>query len=344
MNNYPHHPAADKYPMMDGEAYKAFKEDIRVNGQRLSIYVQNGEIVDGRNRQKACQELGIPAIYEEIEGDPYDLAESLNLHRRHLTKDQRQDLILKKRAEGKSTRQIAEEVGVSKDTVARTVANETVDLPTEITGKDGKKRKARKTECDQKIVELAQAGLGTTAISKQAGIPRGTVRAKLEQMALDTIQSEVDALPAQCEEAKHELSLTAQQKLERAISLFEQQKLAEMQREFQVELAAAVAAKQEQLDALIESRRQEEHAAKQLRQQLMDARATVDRIMTYEEFKIVRGLLHPDRYPDELKERAGKAFDIFNRLEKCVNPNIGITELRKRGWEHLSPYGRRKSA
>jgi transcription termination factor NusB len=255
---------------------------------------------------------------------------------------------VKKRAEGKSERQIAEEVGCSKSKVNK-VINSTgqkrpVDLPTEVIGKDGKKRKARKTECEQKIVELAQAGLGATAISKQTGLSRSAVRARLGKIALDTIQSEVDALPAHCEEAKQVLSLTAQQKLDKAIELFEQQKLVEMQKEFQEELSKAVADKQASLDALIEKKRQEDHAVKELRKQLEDARSTVDRLMTYEEFKIVRGLLHPDRYPDDLKERAGKAFDIFNRLEKCVNPNIGIAELRKRGWDHLSPYGRRKAA
>ena len=255
----------------------------------------------------------------------------------------------KKRIEGKSTRQIAAEVGVSRSTVQNVIDEPTeqncsVETPAEVIGKDGKKRKARKTECEQKIVELAQAGLGATAISKQTGLSRSTVRARLGKIALDTIQSEVDALPAHCEEAKQVLSLTAQQKLDKAIELFEQQKLVEMQKEFQEELSKAVADKQASLDALIEKKRQEDHAVKELRKQLEDARSTVDRLMTYEEFKIVRGLLHPDRYPDDLKERAGKAFDIFNRLEKCVNPNIGIAELRKRGWDHLSPYGRRKAA
>ena len=83
---------------------------------------------------------------------------------------------MKKRSEGKSTRQIAAEVGVSQKTADRVVraseSTDSVDLPTEIVGKDGKKRKARKTECEQKIVELAQAGLGATAISKQTGLSR----------------------------------------------------------------------------------------------------------------------------------------------------------------------------
>lgn len=50
---------------------------------------------------------------------------------------------LTKRAEGKSTRQIAEEVGCDNKTVHNviksTVENSTVETPAEITGKDGKK-------------------------------------------------------------------------------------------------------------------------------------------------------------------------------------------------------------
>jgi transposase len=355
VKHYPHHEAADKYPMIEGEAFEAFKADIKANGQRLPIYIQSCFIIDGRNRQKACADLGIEAVYQEVEGDPYELAESLNLHRRHLTKEQRNDLIVKKGAEGKSTRQIAEEVGTNKETVRQVLSAGANKLPPEqqdkVVGKDGKtyKRKPnangnKPSVDDAKVAELGRAGLSEEAIAESLGTTRRAVVCSFTRQAKEQLRKEGEALPAQCEEAKQELSLTAQQKLDKAIALFEQKKLAEMQQEFQVELAAAVAAKQEKLEALIQSAKEQEHAAKQLRQQLMDARATVDRIMTYEEFKIVRGLLHPDRYPDDLKDRAGKAFDIFNRLEKCVNPNIGVAELRKRGWEHLSPYGRRKSA
>lgn len=371
MKHYPHHEAADKYPMIEGEAFEAFKADIKANGQRLPIYIQGGFIIDGRNRQKACAELGIEAVYQEVDGDPYELADSLNLHRRHLTKEQRNDMIVKKRSEGKSARQIGDEVGVDEKTVRNviksTAEKSAVDMPDEITGKDGKKRKAKatkkstaytETQLDE-VATLLRQGKGEADIAKELDLTRFQARNRMANVAKELGNPEGDVV------SKQEV-VELQKKLESAITVdevaeligdaptqawfkkriekFEAKKLAEMQQEFQVELAAAVAAKQEVLDRLIESRRQEEHAAKQLRQQLMDARASVDRMMTYEEFKIVRGLLHPDRYPDDLKERAGKAFDIFNRLEKCVNPNIGVAELRKRGWEHLSPYGRKKSA
>jgi len=54
-----------------------------------------------------------------------------------------------KRAEGKSTRVIAEELGVPQKTVARD-STESVDSPENVTGKDGKKRPANKVPAWEK--------------------------------------------------------------------------------------------------------------------------------------------------------------------------------------------------
>jgi hypothetical protein len=344
VKHYPHHEAADKYPMIEGEAFAAFKADIQAKGQRLPIYIQNGLVVDGRNRQKACAELGIEAIYEEIEGDPYELAESLNEHRRHLTKDQRNDLIMKKRSEGKSTRQIAEEVGVDHKTVLNVAKKATgefspVELPTEVIGKDGKKRKAKTAKAnpykdeviDGKVTELAKQGLGEAAIAREAGLTRFQARNRLANIAKEKLLEEAGALPQQCEEAKKELSLTAQQKLDKAIALFEQQKLTEMQQQFQVELHSAIQREQTKIN----------NARKELielEKKLNKAATTITTIITYDEFKMIRGCLHPDRQPEELKEKFGKAFDLFNRLEQHVNIKAPIDFLRRYGWEQKSPY------
>jgi lambda repressor-like predicted transcriptional regulator len=349
VNNYPHHEAADKYPMIEGEAFAAFKADIQAKGQRLPIYIQNGLVVDGRNRQKACAELGIEPVYEEIEGDPFELAESLNEHRRHLTKDQRNDLIMKKRSEGKSTRQIAEEVGVSnvtvKNVIDSTVKNLTVDQPTEVIGKDGKKRKAKTSKVnpykdeviDGKVTELAKQGLGEAAIAREAGLTRFQARNRLANIAKEKLKEEADALPAKCEEVKQELSLTAQQKLDKAIALFEQAKLVEMQKDFQTELQAAIGREQDKINAarkeLIE-----------LEKKISKAATTITTIITYDEFKMIRGCLHPDRQPEELKDKFGKAFELFNRLEQHVNIKAPIDFLRRYGWEQKSPFYKGKKS
>lgn len=53
--------------------------------------------------------------------------------------------------------------------------------------------------------------------------------------------------------------------------------------------------------------------------------------MTQEEFNLVRGCLHPDRAPEDQREKFAKAFQIFNRLAQHVDP-----DKRKRsqfGWK-----------
>jgi NADH dehydrogenase/NADH:ubiquinone oxidoreductase subunit G len=62
--------------------------------------------------------------------------------------------------------------------------------------------------------------------------------------------------------------------------------------------------------------------------------------MTYEEFKMIRGCLHPDR-TDIDKAKLGRAFGIFIKLESAVNKRQPIAELRKRGWAHVSPFYKR---
>jgi hypothetical protein len=87
----PDHEVAALFPLLDGEEYDQFKEDIRVNGQTDDIVVHDGKIVDGRNRYKACRELGIEPRLREWDGKGSLLAFILskNLARRHLDAGQR---------------------------------------------------------------------------------------------------------------------------------------------------------------------------------------------------------------------------------------------------------------
>lgn len=87
----PVHPAAELFPLMEGDEFAALVEDIRANGQREPIWVdKSGRILDGRNRARACRELGrVPDQRTwDGSGSPIDFVVSLNLARRHLTKTQ----------------------------------------------------------------------------------------------------------------------------------------------------------------------------------------------------------------------------------------------------------------
>jgi len=87
---YETHPAAAIFPMMADEAFAALKADIKKHGQRETIVLLKDQILDGRNRYRACLELGIEPDFGEMEEceDPIAYVISLNLHRRHLNKSQ----------------------------------------------------------------------------------------------------------------------------------------------------------------------------------------------------------------------------------------------------------------
>jgi hypothetical protein len=78
-------------PDMSDEEFKALKEDIRNNGQMVPIWKAGEEIIDGRKRLRACQELGIePQVIDVTPGqDPVALSYSLNILRTHYTIGQR---------------------------------------------------------------------------------------------------------------------------------------------------------------------------------------------------------------------------------------------------------------
>lgn len=58
-------------PEMQPEEYQQLKNDIQKNGfdKKYPIWLYNGDILDGWNRQKVCDELGIKPEYKDFEGD-----------------------------------------------------------------------------------------------------------------------------------------------------------------------------------------------------------------------------------------------------------------------------------
>lgn len=130
------------------------KADIAARGVQVPVeYDEDGKILDGHHRVRACLELGIKDWPRVIrvglsEEEKIEHILALNLARRHLTREQRRELVLKLRQQGWSLRRIAQALGVSRDTVHKdvlaTVRNLTVEnLPDRVIGKDGKSRPAQ---------------------------------------------------------------------------------------------------------------------------------------------------------------------------------------------------------
>ena len=106
IGEYPVHPVASLFPMIDDDALNALAEDIKKNGQREPIIVayldkamiDEPVVIDGRNRHAACNLAGIEPEFKFVmslndrELSPQVIADwiiSHNLHRRHLTTSQK---------------------------------------------------------------------------------------------------------------------------------------------------------------------------------------------------------------------------------------------------------------
>jgi ParB-like chromosome segregation protein Spo0J len=86
----PVHPIADLFPMMTDEELANLAADIKANGLIHPIVVdKDGVLIDGRNRDRACEIAGIEPLTVLFEGDdPRAYIIANNISRRHLTKGQ----------------------------------------------------------------------------------------------------------------------------------------------------------------------------------------------------------------------------------------------------------------
>src|SRR5262249_51816575 len=90
------HPLADIFPLIGGEEFDALVDDIKKHGPLEKIVQHENMILDGRNRYRACEAAGVPPRLVPFEGDdPAAFVITQNIHRRHLTGEQRCELIAK---------------------------------------------------------------------------------------------------------------------------------------------------------------------------------------------------------------------------------------------------------
>ena len=87
---YEVHPLAQIFPEIEGSAFEALVEDIKERRQQEPAWLYEGKILDGKNRYRACEQLGFELrVREFIGNDPVGFVLSANLHRRHLDTSQR---------------------------------------------------------------------------------------------------------------------------------------------------------------------------------------------------------------------------------------------------------------
>jgi hypothetical protein len=166
----PIHPAAELFPLMGVDELRQLADDIQQNGLSEAPVLYDGPdgvcVIDGRNRLDALELIGGRELFDanghpkshlferqraRKSFDPLGFVLSKNLHRRHLTAEQKRELIAKliKVDPSKSDRQIAKQAQVSKNTAA-SVRTELegrgqIDHVEKRTDSKGRKQPARKS-------------------------------------------------------------------------------------------------------------------------------------------------------------------------------------------------------
>lgn len=192
-----------KYQIFDdleGDAYQSLKDSITENGVLCAVeYDENGEVLDGHQRIRICEELGITSWPRMIrkgltEDQKLQHAYTVNAERRQLTREQRKRAWQKMREAGMTLQAIAEADGtVSRFTVQRsldsTCANEQV--PSSTIGKDGKARpthyKPRTVYVPQETVEKVERlpeQVKQAVLSGDVSVSKANRIVKKEQYAL----------------------------------------------------------------------------------------------------------------------------------------------------------------
>jgi hypothetical protein len=160
MREYEFHHFAEEYPLMPDEELGILEDSMRLHGYdtRFPIWIYQERILDGRNRYLACQRAKIEPytrLFTGTEEEARAFVIRANEHRRHLAADwlerrrkERVDRTAQLRADGKSTRAIAQQTGVSESQVrndlkAATAQGCAVEPPDgKVTGLDGRTRTA----------------------------------------------------------------------------------------------------------------------------------------------------------------------------------------------------------
>lgn len=201
----------DLLPALSSQEYEALKADIAERGCLVPIELdENGRVLDGAHRRRACEELGIrsPTITRPGLTDEEKRAHAiaLNLRRRQLTRDQRQGLHRELRSLGKSLREIADASGVDEGTVrndlragAENSAPATKSAQSGlITGRDGKTYPATRPK-PKPVVDIpdAQTAANVREVVDEKRTGRMTVHYSSQTDEWATPQDFFDALHAE---------------------------------------------------------------------------------------------------------------------------------------------------
>ena len=142
-----YHPYANLLPMMLDHEFEDLKKGIRASGLQEPITLYKDRVLDGRNRLRACQELGIEPQFKkaEFEDDQtaLDFVIAHNLQRRNLTASQKAVVALRALPLIKKDVQEARIQKIREAIAAKTLDGKGANLPS---SEETETRRGRKKE------------------------------------------------------------------------------------------------------------------------------------------------------------------------------------------------------
>lgn len=165
------HPVAALFPMLDAVALRELADDIAKHGLLEPIVILDGVLLDGRNREAACELAGVDPIYREWMGDESEITAwilSKNIHRRHLDASQRAMVAGRLAELGQGQRVIAAAVETGKSAGLKTGERQFSAAPTQAEA-------ARLLNVGERTVREARAVVTDGASELAAAVDRGEV-------------------------------------------------------------------------------------------------------------------------------------------------------------------------
>lgn len=350
------HPLADLLPLLEGAAWQEFMDSVRDHGQIDPIVTHEGMILDGRNRYRACRELGLEPIAKAYEGcDPLGFVIASNVHRRHLTTAQRAAIAAEVANMENGTNQYTKKVGVQNCTPI-SVSLEKAAQMMNVSRRAVASAKKRMHE-DAAAHQAVKAGQKVTTPSpRQTEEQLAEASLRIQRMALDRGISMMHI----GREVSKAVRIATGQKLLRKVDVddpavarmvgrvldeFVGKPLDERYQEHRAEVATLPETAQQKLARLtakeIEHRlamfEQEvrERAREQLPEEVKALREAKDRAnaefkmyasmrkgiaaqLSETDYRFLLQVLHPDRAPEAAREKFARAFDIVRKFDSYI--------------------------
>jgi len=337
------HPAAELFPMMQGASFESFKESIQRQGQLEPAKFYKGQLLDGRNRLKACEELSIDLLSVDVTvDDPIAYVVAENLERRHLTTQQRAAIAAEmanmvhgsnryeKKVDGSndpstiSNEDAAQIMGVSASSVKRAKKTMADDPVAHNQAKQGIKKKPVKKEKKKTSHSWYQIAQQEGVLSVNCGGSEAT-RLKEDLRGINPAPELLDKdHAAQLKEACIFLRIQRDPGLTGKLELEAKQACESLQQAEEKQVDKAIRLARKHIEYEIQTRVTEQLQSilpmyKKKAEEYDRIKKAYKGVLTNTEFKKLLAFLHSDRHQDDLmKKKADVLFKLIKGKEDLL--------------------------